>query len=430
MLVSGANKQSLDIFEQALIEFQSYIYDPVATLDRALDITPDFTMAFVFKAYLNLLGTEPEGVDEARVCLQKAVLCPATEREKAHVKAVTLLVGGRWREAGRVLEDISIEFPLDILALQAGHLVDFYTGNSRMLRDRIARAFPSWNSDLPGYHSILSMYAFGLEEFGEYDKAEALGREAVAINPRDGWGQHAVAHVLEMQGRTEEGINWMKHNSAAWSADSFFQVHNWWHLALFHLDQENFTQVFSLYDGPIYGEKSAVVLDLIDASALLWRLQLLGVNVGNRWSMLTEQWQPITTKSGYAFNDFHAALALTARGDSQGLEQLLEQQNHAILLQADNAHFIQDVGRPLIMGLKSFALENYSDTVQRFRDVREIAHRFGGSHAQRDIIDLTLLEAAVRAGDKCLATALLNERLAKKPESRANRSLRIRVGHC
>ena len=134
-----------------------------------------------------------------------------------------------------------------------------------MLRDRIARALPQWSADQPGYHVLLGMYAFGLEETGDYVRAEKQGRTAVELNPRDGWAQHAVAHVMEMQGRQREGIAWMSANPDAWATDSFFQVHNWWHLALYYLELGEVEEVLRLFDGPIHGSRSNLVLDMIDA---------------------------------------------------------------------------------------------------------------------------------------------------------------------
>ena len=140
--------------------------------------------------------------------------------------------------------------PRDALALLAGHQIDFFTGNSRMLRDRIARAMPAWSPGMAGYHATLAMHAFGLEEMGDYARAERLGREAIGIEPRDGWAQHAVAHVMEMQSRQRDGIAWMRDNAEAWTGDSFFQVHNWWHLALFHYELGEIDEALALFDGP------------------------------------------------------------------------------------------------------------------------------------------------------------------------------------
>ena len=144
--------------------------------------------------------------------------------------------------------------------------MDFYTGDSRMLRDRIARALPQWSKDLPGYHAILGMHAFGLEETGLYARAEAVGRRAMELEPRDAWAWHAVAHVLEMQTRRQEGIAWLRQDSDAWSKENFFAVHNWWHLAICQLDLEELDEVLT-----------AERIDLKAASpaarTLVWRAQ-------------------------------------------------------------------------------------------------------------------------------------------------------------
>jgi hypothetical protein len=207
--LTGANAEALLAYERATRELQCYVGDPVASVDAALASSPGFVMAHALRAYLHLLGTEPAGLPAARAAYDAVRGLPMSRRERGHVAAVGRLVRGEWRAAGRVLEDVAIEHPRDALALQAGHLVDFYTGASRMLRDRIARALPAWSPGMPGYHAVLGMHAFGLEETGAYARAEAAGRRAAELEPRDGWAQHAVAHVMEMQGRQRDGIAWM-----------------------------------------------------------------------------------------------------------------------------------------------------------------------------------------------------------------------------
>src|SRR5262245_53812044 len=233
--VSGATPQAVEHFERACHELRCFIGDPLASANQALALAPEMVMGHVLVAYLNLLGTEPAGLVAAREALHHALLFPADERESAHRRAVAQLVNGRWHAAGLTLEDLSIRHPLDALALQVGHQIDFFTGHSRMLRDRIARAESAWHLGMPGYHAVLSMYAFGLEETGDYARAESLGRRAVGLEPQDGWGWHAVAHVMEMQNRRRDGVAWLGTRSRDWSEGSFFAIHNWWHLALFHL---------------------------------------------------------------------------------------------------------------------------------------------------------------------------------------------------
>lgn len=429
LALSGANESSAALYGRAMRQFQCYIEDPVATTDLATAERPDFFMGHILKAYLHLLGTEPEGIPVARDCRATAARLPADDRERGHLAAVGHLIDGQWHRAGRVLEDIAIEYPRDVLALQAGHLVDFFTGSSRMLRDRIARALPAWSPGMAGYHAVLGMYAFGLEENRDYARAEAQGRAGVDLEPRDGWAQHAVAHVMEMQARPREGIAWMRANAAAWSADSFFQVHNWWHLALYHLELGETDEALSLFDGPIHGARSRLALDLVDASALLWRLHLRGIDVRARWETVADGWMPLAAAGNYAFNDVHAVMALAGAERTDAIEVVLASQREAMQRDDDNALFTREVGHPLTLAIAAFARGRYDEAAETIRRVRPIAHRFGGSHAQRDLLDLTLIEAALRSGAHALASALCAERRGLRPESPLTRLFVERSGH-
>jgi tetratricopeptide (TPR) repeat protein len=255
LTLSGASSAGAPHYEKSLHELQCFIGDPVASIDAAIAENPGFVMAHVLKGYLYGLSTDHEATPIVKACHEAAARLPATSREKGHVAALGHLAEGRWHEAGRVLEDVTIEEPRDALGLLAGHQIDFFTGNSRMLRDRIARALPAWSADMAGYHATLAMHAFGLEEMGDYARAEAQGREAIGLEPRDGWAQHAVAHVMEMQSRQRDGIAWMRSDQDRWTKESFLQVHNWWHLALFHYELGEIDEALALFDAPIYGNR-------------------------------------------------------------------------------------------------------------------------------------------------------------------------------
>lgn len=413
----GATEAGYSSYARAVHELQCFIGDPVGSIDRAIADAPAFVMAHVFKGYLFGLATERDAMAVARSSHQAALPLAATPREAAHVAALGHLAEGRWLEAARILEDIAIDGPRDALALQVGHQIDFFTGNARMLRDRIGRALPAWQKDMPGYHAILGMQAFGLEEMGDYARAESFGRQAVEIEPRDGWAQHAVAHVMEMQSRQTDGIAWMRANPDAWTKDSFLQIHNWWHLALFHYDLGETGEVLKLYDGPIYGARSTLALNMVDASAILWRLHLGGVDVGDRWAALAANWIPKASDGNYAFNDAHAMMAFVGAGLEAPAKTLIEAQREAMVGGDDNAAFTRDVGYPLALAIRAFGEGDYDEAARLIRPIRSIAHRFGGSHAQRDVIDLTLIEAALRAGDTALARVLTAERQLARPDS-------------
>lgn len=413
--LSGATASAVDHFETACHQLRCYVGDPVASVQAALAASPQLTMGHVLMAWLNLLGTESLALPAAREALAAARALPTNEREAAHCQAIEHVIEGRWHAAGLALEDLSIRYPRDALALQAGHSIDFFRGDSRMLRDRIARAIGHWQPGMPGYHALLGMYAFGLEEMGAYAQAEKVGRRAVELQPRDGWAWHAVAHVMEMQGRRHDGVAWLGEHRDTWSADSFFATHNWWHLALFHLGLEQIDEVLALVDAQVLGPASPLVLNMVDGSQMLWRLHLRGIDVGGRWQALAERWVPQIDAGNYAFNDLHAMLAFVGAGRDADALRLLAAQQHALAAGGDNVDFLQDVGHGATRAVQAFGQQRYADAMQLLRGVRHEAHRFGGSHAQRDLIDLTLIEAAERGGEHDLADALRAERALPMP---------------
>ena len=426
--LSGATAEAGRLFDQAVEAFNIYRGDPIALLDKAVEAAPDFTMAHVLKAHLLAVATEPEATAEARAIVSRTKKMAASEREASHIAALSLVLDGQWTAAAVALDHHNIRFPHDLVALQVGHLADFYRGNARDLRDRLARVLPKWTSDIPGYSIVLGMYAFGLEETGDYARAEETGRLAIDLQPLDCWAHHAVAHVMEMQGRAEDGIGWMIAREAYWSGgDNFFKVHNWWHRALYHLDLGQVDQVLSLYDGPIRKDRSTVALDMIDASALLWRLHLSGHAVGDRWQELAATWDRHADGRLYPFNDWHAVMAYLGANRHVEVERIVSAYRRNADDEAEPAVWARQIGLPLIEGFTAFWRGDYNTAVDRLHPVRFIANRFGGSHAQRDIIDWTLTEAALRCGLNDLAEAMAHERLALKPHSPVNRNFLSRA---
>jgi hypothetical protein len=354
---------------------------------------------------------------------------PLDEREASQLAALDALNDGNWVAAANALDFHNMRHPRDLVALQVGHLMDFYRGSARELRDRIARALPHWSDAVPGLHTVLGMYSFGLEETGDYARAEEVGRRAIDLEPLDSWAHHAVAHVMEMQGRAEDGIGWMIAREPHWSGDdNFFKVHNWWHRALYHLDLGQAHEVLALYDGPIRGGRSRVALDLVDASALLWRLSLCGHGVGARWTELADCWDDHADGRLYPFNDLHAVMAYLGAGRDEAVDRVVAALGESARGAADTARWARAVGLPLVTGFVAFWRGDYRQAVDVLHPVRLIANQFGGSHAQRDVIDWTLTEGAIRANLPDVAAALAQERAALKPHSPINREFLRRAG--
>ena len=428
---SATKPESLDILETAMRQFQCYRGDAVATIDQALADDPEFVTGHIFRTAMHTMLWERSVQAEVAAGLGRleALADRATERERAHIAAIADWAAGDWEGMSARLERIVADEPRDALALQVGHLSDFFLGQRDNLRGRVARALPAWSRDDPGYGFVLGMAAFGLEECGDYGAAEESGRRAIALEPDDCWGQHALCHVMEMQARQHEGIAFMEGRKAHWAQDdNGFAFHNWWHVALFNLDNDRFDRVLEIYDEAIRPDASEVQLEMLDAAALLWRLHLRGIDSGGRFEALAGTYESHAEEHGfYAFNDMHATMAYVATGREQAAEAL----EQAVAAVADgagtNARMSRGVGLPIVRAIRAFGAARYGEAVDLLMPVRYRAQAFGGSHAQRDIVHRTLIEAALRDGQAGLAQALTNERTALKPHCPFSWSLRGRA---
>jgi hypothetical protein len=171
-----------------------------------------------------------------------------------------------------------------------------------------------------------------------------------------------------------------------------------------------------------------IVLEWIDASAMLWRLKLEGVDTGDRFAKLAACWERAGEDAFYAFNDLHAIMAFLGAGRMADADRTLKAMRQAAADGGDNGYMTRKIGLPLAEAFVAFEAGRYGECVEKIASVRGIAQRFGGSHAQRDVIAWTLTEAALRGGHGSFARALAQERLALKPHSPVNRGLLARAG--
>jgi tetratricopeptide (TPR) repeat protein len=320
--------------------------------------------------------------------------------------------------AGDLIGRISIEYPRDLLALAVGHQIDFFTGDAVSLRDRIGRALDGWHADDAQVGFVHGMYAFGLEESNLYQQSEEFGRAAVERNPDDVWGIHAVVHTYEMAGRIPDGVRFMRRREADWQTGNFLNVHNSWHYALYLLQGGDTDGALTVYDRIIHhADSQDSALELLDASALLWRMHLEGTPVGHRWAPLAAAWARILTPGFYPFNDMHAVMSFIGNGELDRAEELARTLDEMVSRPVPGSTgwmMTAMVGAHVCQGLVQFARGEYDSAIARLLPGRTSWHRFGGSHAQRDAVERTLLEAAILAGRHELAAALVSERLSMR----------------
>jgi len=395
--LSGASPRALELFETALAAHLCFRGDAAAGVARALEDSPGFTMAHALAAYLALGGREPTGAAAAKQVLARAARLPMNRRELMHLQAIAALAAGEHERAGAVHGAILAEYPRDVLALSVATACDYLQGDARSLHRRVARVLGAWHSGVPGYHSVLSMYAFGLEEAGCYGRAEDTARRALELSPWDVRAHHAVVHVHEMLGRAEQGIRWAGERVAYWADGSAVAVHNWWHVALFHLALGRRAQALAIYDWGIRPGLDHALSVLIDASALLWRCELAGAHVGRRWHELAARWAPHAEDAYCAFSDLHAMMAFVADGRRASADALLAAQRRRIGQGGANDAMTRLVGLPACRALRAFGEGRYRGAAALLRELPAIAHRLGGSRAQHGIVGLTLEEAVRRA---------------------------------
>jgi tetratricopeptide (TPR) repeat protein len=427
--VSTHSRPALERYGRALAMLNAFRADPLAEIEAALAEAPDFVMGHAFRAGLMAMSTERGLLPELRRSVEaaEALSARATEREWAHVTAARAWMGGDFALARRRYGEIAARWPRDLFALQVAHQLDFFLGDAEALRARPKAALRAWGPTEAGTGAILGMLAFGLEECGEYDAAEEAGRMAVARDPGDAWAIHAVAHVMEMQGRSADGADWLSARVRDWAPENMLAVHNWWHLALFHLDRGDHARALETFDRGVRRTTLAPAIELVDVSAMLWRFLLLGVDCGAaRWEEAARLWEA-QEPGFYAFNDCHAVMAFLGAGRAEDARRAVAAMEAAAGGAGTNAMMTREVGLPLARGLIAFAEGRHADASRLLAPLPSCAHRFGGSHAQRDVIALTRLEAALRAGDREAAAWLASARLAAKPESAMARGLSARV---
>jgi hypothetical protein len=415
--LTAAESRSADSYDQIVERIARYHVDPFAPIERVLAADPGFVSAHCARAAIGVMAAERPAEGLIRQSLEAARGLDANERERRHLAAAETWLAGDFHRAADLYGGICLDYPRDLLALQVAHVCDFFLGRQRMLRDRAAHALPYWEKDMQGYGFVLGMLAFGLEETHLFAQAEATGRAALAHDRRDVWAVHAVTHCFEMTGRVDEGAAFLVAKQADWAPENGFAFHNFWHLALFELERGDTARVLELFDRSIWAKPSAVGLEMVDAASLLFRLHLRGVDIGARAASVADAWNDPAHHGYYAFNDAHAVMAFVADGRLAEARRVVRALELVAGEDGSNAAMTRQVGLPLAQALVAFAEARYDAVIEALWPLRLLAHGFGGSNAQRDVIDQTLGEAALRANRPVVARALAAERRLLRPMS-------------
>jgi tetratricopeptide (TPR) repeat protein len=403
---SFSSAEAARAFDHVIEGFLKYRADTPLRLKTALALDPEAPMLHALKGAFALLAYKQAHVPAARAALEDARRLGGNAREQAHVAALAAWAEGGQDRAIAAWECIVAEHPTDILAFRLHHFAAFWMGRAPAMLAMSERAMPHWDGAMPGYGSMLACRAFAHEECGLHLIAEAAGREAIRRDPADLWAAHAVAHVLEMQGRRAEGIGWIKGLSPHFAGGNNLMHHLFWHQAMFHLERGEHEEVLRLYDegfrdleSPITQMQPDLYIDCQNAISMLFRLERQGVDVGARWEELAEKAEARIGDCASAFTLPHWMMALTATGRMTAAERLLE----AIRDAAGNGEsevqrILRDAALPVCEALLLRARGEHSAAVMAMRPALGGMHELGGSHAQQDVLEQAFLDCAVQAG--------------------------------
>jgi hypothetical protein len=380
--------------DAAMLAFLAQRTDVESLLSRALLADPSLVAGHCFLGFTKLLAARRPLAEAAGSDLAAArrgiAERGATRREQALVDALAA-----WQERGdmwgaaEILDAWLLSRPLDLLALRLSHAIRFMLGDAPGMRITLEAVLPAWGRGVPGRGFVLGCYAFALEETGDLAAAEHVGRGAVALEPSDVWGAHAVTHVMEEQNRAEEGLSWLDVVEPRLAGIGGLRRHLFWHRALFHLRLHETEEALALYDSRVRGEPSEEVRDVMNAASLLWRLQERGVPVGGRrWEELADLALSRIGDHAWAFADLHYVLCLAAAGRAEAVQDMLASIRQRMLRQADSQALVH--ARVGFTAARAVAAAGLGGPAERIREILLPVHdklrQLGGSNVQRDLL--------------------------------------------
>ncbi|MDZ7671148.1 MAG: tetratricopeptide repeat protein [Gammaproteobacteria bacterium] len=389
--LSGASTAGARALDDAVTSYLASRADTPVILKRALATDPEHLMARCLMGYLTRLAGDPANAARARAlheALRRQVDSGAASAwERAHVQALGLWLDDHLHALMAHFEALLDQHPTDILALRMLHYLYFYDGDAGRMRDSVAARLNAFAGH-PAEGYVKGMLAFGLEEAGDYAQAEHYGREAVAVEPQDIWAAHAVAHVMEMQGRSADGIAWIRELRPGWQAANNFRFHLDWHEALFHLSEHDLDAALALYDHDVApAVDDDFYLDLCNAASLLLRLEAHGCDVGERWLPLARVAEHHCRDTELVFASLHYLMPLL-KTDHPAAGALLAELELWARRDTTQGHVVRDVARHVAAFLAALHEADHAAAAGHFETFRHDLHRIGGSHAQRELFHI------------------------------------------
>ena len=419
MPLSTSSTSAAEAWQDGIDRLLSQNQGPELKFQEAIGLDGGFAMAHGCLAYWYQQRARP---GEARETITRALALASgvTRRERQQIEAVSFWIKGQGRDSIALTKEHLSEFPRDGLLLRLAHRLymlgcsgagspNFPPEYLALLKGVEAHCKDDW--------AFLAEYAFAHHETGQLDEAMELAQRSLDINPTNAVACHSMTHVYFERGDASSGEDFLDAWLRAFDAPTSSYVHLSWHLALFELAQGKYQETLDSYEKyirPSVVAKSMATLN--DSASLMWRLHMYcGAPPPKPWEEVLTIAAPAADRPGAAFRDAHAALAFAGGGDYEAMGKITSRLRQAAV---DGNSFARDVVLPLVQGIEAFAQENYIESVRLMEPVFPQLVRVGGSHAQREVFEDTMLEAYIRAEQFEKAEDMLRSRLAQRESVR------------
>jgi len=417
--VSTTSPAASESLSKAVESFANRRPDVVKHIQQSLEHDPGFALAHAVMGLMMFGARSTALIDLSKDALSKAQKYQAgiNTREAKYIAALEKVLSGQLKAAVVMYEEILAEHPTDVLALVLAQSELFWLGEMQWSCRVSASVEQYWTPDVPGYADYLAVRAFDLEETNQFEEAERVARKAVDMDPGNIWATHAIAHVLLMQNRIDEGSQWMREQQHHWVTANQMQFHLSWHQCLFLLEQNEQDEIFSIYDERVRNRQHALCealpdlyIDLQNGASLLWRLENKGIDVGNRWAELAEVMTPRVDDMSNPFTSAHIALVLSASGQESDCERLLtSMEEFAADASHDLASRYRDAAIPCVRAVIAHGQGDHAAVISHLSPARDSLWQMGGSHAQQDVFFQLLADSAQRTGDNKFHATLMTE---------------------
>jgi hypothetical protein len=408
LALSTDSAEAAALFDRAVEHYLKFHADLMALVGRMLEADPGLVMGHCLKGYLLLSAANPANRPAISATLQaaEAGAAAATARERLHVAAFAAWAAGDLGRSFAVWREILDTNPTDLLGARISDTTWFRHGQTLKILEQADRLAPAWSPELPGYDAFRTIWAFAHEEAGDTDGAERAVDEALAQDRTNYFAQHVKAHVLEMECRPREGRDWLAGQEGSWGLGAQLIHHLWWHRALMELELGEEAAVLESYDRNIRNLDEPMTkatpdhfIDLQNAPAILWRLERMGVAVGDRWRELADKAEARIGEAGYPLLLPHLVMALAATGRAAAADRFIAALRERA---ADPAQWagqaLADAVIPVCEAVVAHRQGEVARVVELLAPRREQIRLLGGSNAQRDVFAQMLVDAAVKAG--------------------------------